>query len=127
MSHPSSYGLKYSTVSVSMLLCIRILQNILNNDLACGNGVKLPFKNTSWLLKPKSCSFTMFFLMLHLISHGGKFDLFFNSSFTRLNKRSGIFVSFLCILKGLNSFHECMSVSTNKQKRLRSRQEKVIY
>lgn len=50
----------------------------------------------------------MFFLMLHLISHGGKFDLFFNSSFTRLNKRSGIFVSFLCILKGLNSLHECI-------------------
>lgn len=65
--------------------------------------------------------------MLHLSSHGGKSDLFFNSSFTKLNKRNGIFVSILCMMKGLNSFHECMNVPTDSQKCSRRGQKKVIY
>jgi len=50
--------------------------------------------------------------MLHLSSRGGKFDLIFNSSFTKLDKKNGVFVFFLCVLKCLYSFRGCMNVAT---------------
>lgn len=37
------------------------------------------------------------------------------------------FLSFLCVLKGLNSFHGCMNAPTNNQNCSRRGQEKVIY
>lgn len=63
--------------------------------------------------------------MFHLSSHGRNLICF--SIAHLLNKRKCFFVSFLCILKCLNFFHECLNVPTKSQKCSRRRQEKITY